>query len=123
MDITRTIPQTERPDWIAQLFDGHWVGDVEFPFGRAVKNIYAGNWLYLIYRRRVHGRLKISRVEHNECVVPVGSQSESVYARTVVFVNCPGELAPGVLLTVGHRGHRYDNMREWQNIISPLVQS
>lgn len=116
MDISRTFPQDETPDWVANLFNGNWQGETEFPFGRTVRYVEQGDFLYLIYRGRVHGRMRVTDVEQHpqtRQTIQVGTDGHSVTARTVVWVELPGELAPGNIPRDSHRGHRYDEVPEW----------
>lgn len=114
MTITRTMPQDEDLDWVANLFNGTWTGEEELPFGRTVRHVEPGDYVYLIYRGRVHGRLRVSDVEHADRTIVVGTDGHPVEAKTVVWVHCPGELAGDRNIPrSSHRNHRYDDVPEW----------
>jgi hypothetical protein len=114
MDISRTMPQSEKPEYIDSLFDGTTTDKGDWPFGRTVQNVEPGDFLYVIYRGRIHGRFRITRVEPTTRTVEVGTEARPVQAKTVVWVKYPGELAgTWNILRKGHRGHRYDDVPEW----------
>ena len=107
------MPRTETPHYVAGLFDGPHQR-VDFPFGRTVRYVENGDYLYLVYRGRIHGRLRIVDVEQQvRRTIEVGSDARQVRARTVVWVQCPGELAPGDYPRNLRRGHQYDRVPEW----------
>jgi hypothetical protein len=116
MNITRTIQQTERPEWVDSFFDGSWREEAHFPFGRRVRDVEEGDYLFIIYRGRVVGRCEITRVDQHDqpVTMQVGTDRNPVEAKTVVWVRFPGEPA-GVrnIQREGHRGHRYDDIPEW----------
>jgi hypothetical protein len=114
MNITQTIPKTETPEWVGEFFDGTRRGLEDFPFGQRLANVTPGDFLYLIHRGRIRGRLLITKVEQSPQTVRVGSQGRQVEAMTVVWVNCPGEDAGSRCIhREGHRGVRYDEVPEW----------
>ena len=110
MDITRTIQATEDPSWVAQLFDGS-IQEAWFPLPCVPKNADRGDWLYVIYRGEVFGRLRINKKERrNQKPDPVGSQGHTIDARCRVHVEVPGELTPSAkkpLIVRGRMGFRY----------------
>ena len=114
MDITMTMPKTEPREFVEKLFNEEWDGeDVPFPFGRTVRDLHQGEYLYLIYRGLIRGRLTVTRVEQTPQTIRVGSEGHPVRARTVVYVHCRGVRADRVIHRESHRGHRYDNVLEW----------
>ena len=122
MNITRTVPQWESPEWVANFFNGVWQDRAEFPFGRTVKHVDQGDFLFLIYRGQIAGRLRVVAVEqHPETPEnkSVGTDGHSVNAKTVIRVQLPGEPAPADIPRKGHRLHRYDNVPEWPASFDP----
>jgi hypothetical protein len=114
MNITRTIPSWEDPEWLAALFaEGRpWLDD--WPFAQALRGVEEGDFLYVIYRGRIYGRFEIAAVEHVDQTATVGPKKRLVRARTVVWVRCPGEPAGGRNIPRrGHRNARYDDVPEW----------
>ena len=114
MGITRTIPKWEDPEWVAALFAGDrpWLDD--WPFAQTLRDVGEGDFLYVIYRGRIHGRFEIAAVEETDQTVTVGPTKRPLRARTVVWVRCPGELAGRRYIPRrGHRGARYDDVPEW----------
>src|SRR5262249_36731419 len=101
-------------EWMDSFFDGTRTGEEDFPFGRPVRNVEEGDYLYLIYHGRIHGRLLITRIEHARRRVRVGTHGQHVEAQTVVWVECPGESAgERNIRRDSHRGHRWDDVPEW----------
>jgi hypothetical protein len=88
MDISRTIQQTESTEWVDSFFDGTFNGDIKFPFSRTVKHVHIGDYLYLIYKGRYCGRMRITHVNQGHKTVRVGSGKTPVIGRTVVRVRC-----------------------------------
>ena len=103
----------ERLEWIENLFNGTWTGDEEIPLGRVARQVQQGDYLYLIYQGRVHGRLRINDVEQAQRTVVVGTDGHPVQARTILWVQCPGERAPGDYPRTLRRGFKYDRVPEW----------
>ena len=114
MDISCTIPQTQTFTWVEEFFDGTRTKDEDFPFGTRIKDVQKGDFLYLIYRGQIRGRLQITSVENAQRTVPVGSEGKPVDSKTIIWVRCPGEAVGGrVILRESHRGFRYANVPEW----------
>lgn len=110
MDITRTIQATEDPSWVKQLFDGS-IHEAWFPLPGVPKDADRGDWIYVIYRREVYGRLRIKKKERrNQKPDPVGSKDHTINARCRLYVDVPGELTPPAnkpLSIRGRMGFRY----------------
>jgi hypothetical protein len=106
MDITRTIRQEESADWIACHFDGRrtWAN---FPLPGRPSDVVPGDHLYLIYRGIVVGRFEIERLLSANEITEVGTEDQTIDARCLVRVTCPGERAPRVIHATGHMGIRY----------------
>lgn len=117
MDITRTIQGDEAPDWVEQYFDGKVKGDNSswFPLPGRPKDIDQGDWLYLIYRGRIHGRFVITGVADVDAQEQVGTAGPVIRARARVYVRCPGERAPRWIRRRGNQGIRYDGVPEWES--------
>jgi hypothetical protein len=117
MDITRTIPKTELPRWIDSFFNNSRKGSKEyFPFGRHVKNVGPGDFLYLIYKGAVYGRLEIVKVDQGaNRRLPVGTKGIPINAKTIVWVRCPGDRPQRTMRRRSHRGHKYDGKlsKQW----------
>jgi hypothetical protein len=115
VDITMTIPQGESPEWVESFFNSpRDEGEDYFPFAATVRDVCPGDWLYVIYRGRIHGRLEILRVDYSGSSLPVGTLGETVNARTVVWVRCPGESAGDRNIPRdGHTQFHYDDVPEW----------
>jgi hypothetical protein len=114
MDITRTIPQTEDPNWVDSFFDGP-EREEDWPFSQRVTNVEPGDFLYLIYRSRIIGRFEVIRVEQLDKTksVPVGTDEHPVDAKTIVYLRFPGERAPKLIARRSHRNHRYHGGSAW----------
>jgi hypothetical protein len=116
MDVTRTIPQREDPAWVAEFFDGTRSGKEDFPFAQRIQRVEPGDFLYLVHRGRIRGRLEIIEVEQTQRTVRVGRDRALVRARTILWVQCPGESAgQRDIRRASHRGHRYDRVPEWDS--------
>ncbi|MBV9123143.1 MAG: hypothetical protein JO112_07290 [Planctomycetes bacterium] len=115
MNITCTIGQKETPAWVAEFLDGTRQGAVHFAFGQRINHVYPGDYLYLIHRGKVQGRLRITEVvEDAELTLPAGNEHEPIEAKTVVWVHCPGEpVGHRDIPRDSHRGFRYDEVSEW----------
>ena len=114
MDISRTIPQTENPDWVDSFFKGVSRTEV-FPFARTVADVHKDDYLYLIYQGRYYGRLRVRAVDQGRQTIEVGTKGESIVAMTVVHVKCPGERPPNNrdVEANSHRQHRYIHPPIW----------
>ena len=109
MDITRTIQATEKKSWVDQLFDGS-LQEAWFPLPGRPRKAGVGDWLYVIYQKKIVGRCKITKIPPYQKPDPVGSQGHTIDARCRVYVQVPGELAPTAkkhLSAKGHMGIRY----------------
>jgi hypothetical protein len=114
MPITCTIDQNETQAWVDEFFDGTRTEDQDFPFGRAVRNVVVGDYLYMIWRGLIRGRLRITRIQHIQETIEVGTHEKRVRSRSVVWVECPGEPAGSrIIERESHRGHRWDDVAEW----------
>jgi|SRR5580698_2653590 hypothetical protein len=115
MDISRTVPQAETVDWVNSFFDGTWpINDPDwplyFPSAGPIANLNVGDYLYIIYRGLVRGRLRIREIEHveNGTTLEVGSNADEVPARVIICVDYPGEsVGERIVPCSGHRGHKY----------------
>ena len=114
MHITCTIRKTETQAWVAEFFDGTRTEDQDFPFGKRIRDVHPGEFLNLIHQGRIRGRLQITRVEHAQRTVPVGSEQKPVDSHTIIWVHCPGEAAGDRNIPrKSHKGFRYDGVPEW----------
>ena len=116
MNITRTIQRHEDPKWVASFFDRSLEGEKAgwFPLPQVPRKAKAGDWVYVIYRGRIYGRLQITEVRRVNRADPVGSRgTQRVQARCRLYVRCPGQLAPKKIERRGHQGIRYDDVPEW----------
>ena len=114
--IAITIPQGHDPNWVDGFFDGTRQGSEDFPLHAGNVNIHAGEYVYLIYQGRIHGRLSVEDVEYPDPPqnIPVGTAGEVIEARTVVRVTCPGESAgERNIPRVGRPQFHYDDVPEW----------
>ena len=116
MDIARTIQAEEHSDWVERLFDGKELtgkNATNFPLKARPSKARVGDWLYLIYRGRIHGRLRITEIEQVDKEVPVGTSGAMVRARALVHVQCPGERAPRWIKRRGSQGFTYVSVPKW----------
>jgi hypothetical protein len=115
MNITRTIQQSEDPAFVASFFDGTVTMDEEWPFAQRIRNVEKGDFLFVIYRGEIVGRLAIVdvvRLDRTRAVL-VGSNREPVEGKTIVTTRCPGEKPKKPIKRRPHRGHKYDPVSEW----------
>lgn len=115
MGIFRTIPKTESKEWLQrEFFNNSKKGRKDFfPFGRVVRKANKGDFLYLVYKGYVFGRLCIQRIDQKPGILHVGSKSHQVRAKTVIWVDCPGELAPGKYRWRSLHGFTYGDVADW----------
>src|SRR4051794_2590948 len=76
VNITRTIQRHEDPKWVASFFDRSLEGEKAgwFPLPQVPRKAKAGDWVYVIYRGRIYGRLQITEVRRVNRADPVGSR-------------------------------------------------
>lgn len=104
--ITKTIPAKEGIDALNKLYDGS-ISEFEFHMAGKPSKLKAGDYVYTIFQDNLVGRLKILRLE-------VGSTNPtSGRARTLIFVQCPGEKLASPIIRKGHRGTRYYGGEDW----------
>jgi hypothetical protein len=114
VDISITIEQHRSPAWLKAFFDGTRTGLHYFAVGKRIRMVQAGDYLYLVYKNMVVGRLPITKVEYEEKTLPVGVERRPIGARTVVWVQCPGEPAGDRKISRRHQqSFRYDDVPEW----------
>lgn len=107
--ITKTIPAERTQAEVDQLFDGT-KGEFEFHMAGTPSKLKVGDYVYTIYNNQLIGRLKITRFEGG-AVNP-----KSGKARTLIFVNTPGERIPHPIQRQGHQGTRYYDGADWPEI-------
>lgn len=115
MDITRTIPRGESCDFVESWFTGESrIG--EFPVPGKPSDVVPGDYLYVIYRKRIVGRFVVDHIERIEVGDEpiIGSDAVMATGKYNVVVNRPGEKAPVEIHRRGHVGIRYDTVPEWR---------
>ena len=114
MDITRTIQKEERSDFVENWFTCESkIGEFPVP-GKPTKD-FAGDYLYIIYRKRIAGRFEIDHIEKIEPGMEplIGSNRTRARGKYTIVVKMPGEKAPVEIQRRGHVGIRYDDVLEW----------
>lgn len=104
--ITKTIPIGEGKERVAALFQGP-VGESEFHMAGQPSRLNVGDYVYTIYQNQMIGRLRITRIE------PGYVNPKSGKARSLIFVETPGELLPVPVPKQGHQGTRYTDGSDW----------
>ena len=104
--ITKTIPAKEGIAALNALYDG---SDKEFEFHMAGKpsKLKVGDYVYTIFEDQIHGRLKIKKL------VGGAVNPNSGKARTLIYVDTPGERLNEPIPKQSHRGTRYYDGAEW----------
>ncbi len=104
--ITKTIPAREGMETVDVLYDGS-LKEYEFHMAGSPSKLKVGHYVYTIFGDRLHGRLKIKRIEGG-AVNP-----KSGKPRTLIFVTAPGERLGKPIARKGHQGTRYFDGEDW----------
>ena len=104
--ITKTIPAADGWERVDSLFDGS-VTEHEFHMAGQPSRLHVGDFVYTIFQNQLIGRLRIKRIE------PGAVNPKSGKARTLIFVEAPGERLPVPIPKQGHQGTRYTDGAEW----------
>lgn len=104
--ITKTIPASRGEESIVSLYDGS-IETFEFHMAGNPSKLSVGDYVYTIFQDELRGRLKITEL------VSGATNPSSGKPRTLIMVQCPGELIGKPLFRKGHRGTRYYDGADW----------
>jgi len=104
--ITKTIPAGEGIERVESLYDGS-LSEYEFHMAGKPSKLGVGDYVYTIFQHEIRGRLQITRLEEG-AVNP-----KSGKARTLIYVQAPGERLDETIARRGHQGTRYYDCDEW----------
>lgn len=104
--ITKTIPASVTTEQVNALFDGN-LNEFEFHMAGKPSKLEPGHYVYTIYKNKLIGRLKITRL------APGAVNPKSGRPRTLIFVEAPGERLPHPIPRKGHQGTRYYDGADW----------
>ena len=104
--ITKTIPQNEGVEAVEALYNGR-VGEFEFHMAGKPSRLNVGDFVYTIWQDKIVGRCQITRIESG-AVNPSSGR-----ARSLIYVNTPGEKLEKPYPKKGHRGTSYYDGKGW----------
>lgn len=104
--ITKTVPASEGDIALNKLYDGS-IQSFEFHMAGTPSKLKVGGYVYTIFKDQLRGRLNIVSI------ITGAKNPDSGSPRTLIIVNCPGELIKKVIEKKGHRGTRYYDGSEW----------
>lgn len=105
--ITKTIPASRGEEGIDSLYDGS-ISSFEFHMAGTPSKLNEGDFVYTIFNDQLRGRLKIREF------VGGAVNPKSGRARTLIIVDCPGEVISKPVFRKGHRGTRYYDGSDWE---------
>ena len=113
MNILRTIPWDEKPEWVELMFKvgphaepGAPTYPLDFPLPFKLSQDVSGGFLYVIYRSKIIGYAKVHHVEpHNGH--HVGSDDRPMKSGDNIFLDGPLVRMPFVLAHKGFQGIHY----------------
>lgn len=103
--ITKTIPQKEGRQAVEELYQV--TGEYEFHMAGSPSRLAVGDYVYTIFQDELVGRCQIVRIEGG-AVNP-----DSGKARTLIYVQTPGQRLANPMPYPGHRGTRYYDGVGW----------
>lgn len=104
--ITKTVPAKKGQGAVDLLYDGS-VDEFEFHMAGKPSKLEPGHYVYTIFNNLLVGRLKIKEL------IGGAVNPNSGRPRTLIVVECPGELLPLPIPRQGHRGTRYYDGADW----------
>ena len=104
--ITKTIPASRGEEGVSVLYDGT-LEIFEFHMAGKPSKLNLGDFVYTIFKDQLVGRLKIIEF------IEGATHPKSGRPRTLIMVQCPGELRSKPLARKGHRGTRYYDGEGW----------
>lgn len=107
--ITKTIPQKEGMQAIDRLYEGE-AGEFEFHMAGKPSRLNVGEFVYTIWQDMLVGRLQITRIDTG------GVNPNSGKPRSLIYVTTPGQRMGKPVSRKGHRGTRYYDGAEWNEI-------
>ena len=104
--ITKTIPAARGEAGIESLYDGS-LSEFEFHMAGKPSKLKVGDFVYTIFNDQLRGRLRITELVAGQ------TNPSSGKPRTLIMVQCPGELLAKPIARKGHRGTRYYDGANW----------
>ena len=104
--ITKTIPAKDGVSTLNSFYDGS-LTEYEFHMAGSPSRLNEGDYVYTIFGDMLYGRMKISRI------VGGATHPKSGRARSLIFVEAPGERLVEAISRKGHRGTRYYDGADW----------
>jgi hypothetical protein len=101
---TRTVPSYKKEEDVNEILSKR---DHFLPLAYRPTKAQAGDFIYLVFRGLIVGRVKISAIEAVDSRVPPGNGQYPVWARWVIRYAGGWEMPPREIPVQGHQSVRY----------------
>ena len=101
---TKTIPRDKPADFISEVLSRK---NDYFPLAYRPTRAEPGDYLYLIYRGSIAGRVKIASLEPSSSPQPPGETPYPAWAAWIIRFNGSWEKSPRDISLKGHQSVRY----------------
>jgi hypothetical protein len=106
----RTIRKEETPEYVEKILGRteHWV-----PLKFVPRRAFTGDYIYLAYRGKLVGRVRITKIEQVDKEYLITSKQITYDSKSLVHYSTEWERPPRIILYKGHQGIRYIEQERW----------